>query len=156
MLPDGDLLKIDFPSWKPERIDDYPDALLLSLGNPEIAVYTKIGDTLWNFPIRMRQKNVIRFFVDEKSDKGVIITAPGKEVDFVSRFFAPHCRKLMKIRLRVPPFSIDSLSGVISWEKINDGSPIIEKRRRNLYCEKQKGERVIMGGECVFYMKGEN
>ena len=32
-----DRLDMDFPSWKPERTDVYPPALLASLGNPEIA-----------------------------------------------------------------------------------------------------------------------
>ena len=31
------MLEMDFPSWPPERITEYPDALLASLGNPEIA-----------------------------------------------------------------------------------------------------------------------
>ena len=30
----------------------------------------------------------------------------------------------------------------------------LSKRGGDIYCE-QKGERVIMGGQCVFYMKGE-
>ncbi|HQX96921.1 MAG TPA: PhzF family phenazine biosynthesis isomerase, partial [Chitinophagaceae bacterium] len=32
----GDLLNMDFPSWKPELITEYPSELLASLGNPEI------------------------------------------------------------------------------------------------------------------------
>ena len=30
----------------------------------------------------------------------------------------------------------------------------LSKRGGTIYCE-QKGERVIMAGNCVFYMKGE-
>ena len=30
----------------------------------------------------------------------------------------------------------------------------LSKRGGDVYCE-QKGERVIMGGKCVFYLKGE-
>ena len=31
------MLELDFPSWRPERVENYPAQLLASLGNPEIA-----------------------------------------------------------------------------------------------------------------------
>ena len=37
---------MDFPSWKPERINDYPKELIASLGNPEIAGVYKNRDCL--------------------------------------------------------------------------------------------------------------
>ena len=84
------LLEMDFPSWPPERIAEYPDALLASLGNPEIVGVYKNREYIVEL---MNEEAVINcnpdFSLMKKVDKMVIITSPGKEVDFVSRFFAP-------------------------------------------------------------------
>src|SRR4030095_2673760 len=37
---------MDFPSWKPEKIDDYSNDVISSLGNPEIVAVYKHRDTL--------------------------------------------------------------------------------------------------------------
>ena len=81
---------MDFPSWKPERINDYPKELIASLGNPEIAGVYKNRDCL----IELLDEETLKkiepdFTLMKKTGEKVIITAPGKEVDFVSRFFAP-------------------------------------------------------------------
>jgi predicted PhzF superfamily epimerase YddE/YHI9 len=83
----------------------------------------------------------------------VIITAPGKEVDFVSRFFAP-----------AAGVDEDSVTGSVHsqlipfWSyklgKTKMTAKQLSKRGGVIYCE-QKRDRVIMGGQCVFYMKGE-
>ena len=83
----------------------------------------------------------------------VIITAPGKEVDFVSRFFAPTAG------IDEDPVTGSSHSQLIPFwsEKLSKEKMTalqLSKRGGSLTCE-QKGERVIMGGQCVFYMKGE-
>jgi hypothetical protein len=43
-----DLLLMDFPSWKPEKIDDYPADLKNALGISEIVGVYKFRDLLWN------------------------------------------------------------------------------------------------------------
>jgi predicted PhzF superfamily epimerase YddE/YHI9 len=84
---------------------------------------------------------------------GVIVTAPGAEVDFVSRYFGPsfgipedpvtgsaHCtltpywaKRLGKAKLRARQLS---------------------KRGGQITCE-DKGERVALSGRCVLYLEGE-
>ena len=151
---DGDLLKMDFPSWKPERIETYPEELLHSLGNPEITGVYENREYIVELP---DQDALIKcdpdFSLMKKVDKMVIITAPGKEVDFVSRFFAPTAG------IDEDPVTGSAHSQLIPFWSYKLGKKImmakqLSKRGGDIYCE-QKGERVIMGGKCVFYMKGE-
>jgi predicted PhzF superfamily epimerase YddE/YHI9 len=147
-------LLMDFPSWPPERIDTYPPELLTSLGNPEIAgVYQHreyIVELMNEEAVRKCQPD---FSLMRKVNKMVIITAPGKEVDFVSRFFAPTSGVdedpvTGSAHSQLIPFWSEKLSKKVMQAKQ------LSLRGGNIYCE-QKGDRVIMGGECVFYMKGE-
>ncbi|MBK8606873.1 MAG: PhzF family phenazine biosynthesis protein [Chitinophagaceae bacterium] len=150
----GDLLNMDFPSWKPELITEYPSELLASLGNPEITGVYSNREYLVEL---MNEQEVRRctpdFSLMKKVDKMVIITAPGKEVDFVSRFFAPTAG------IDEDPVTGSAHSQLIPFWSNKLGKDIMQakqlsKRGGDIYCE-QKGERVIMGGQCVFYMKGE-
>jgi PhzF family phenazine biosynthesis protein len=149
-----DLYEMDFPSWKPERITEYPEELLASLGNPEIAGVYKNRDYL----VELNDEEALKriepdFTLMKKTGEKVIITAPGKEVDFVSRFFAPTAG------VDEDPVTGSAHSQLIPFwsyklgkDKMN--AKQLSKRGGEIYCE-QKGERVIMGGKCVFYMKGE-
>lgn len=148
------LLELDFPSWPPERISDYPDALLASLGNPEIAgVYLNR-----EYIVELMNEEAVRncrpdFSLMKQAGKMVIITAPGKEVDFVSRFFAPSAG------IDEDPVTGSAHSQLIPfWSgklgKTTLTAKQLSRRGGTLLCE-HRGERVMMGGSCVFYMKGE-
>lgn len=146
-------LEMDFPSWPPERIAEYPDALLASLGNPEITgVYNNR-----EYIVELMNEEAVKncnpdFSLMRKVDKMVIITAPGKEVDFVSRFFAPTSGidedpVTGSAHSQLVPFWSEKLGK----EKMQ--AKQLSQRGGDIYCE-QKGDRVIMGGQCIFYMKG--
>jgi PhzF family phenazine biosynthesis protein len=149
-----DGLEMDFPSWKPERIEDYPIELMASLGDPEIAGVYKKRD----FLVELLNEEAVKkcqpdFTLMKKTGEKVIITAPGKEVDFVSRFFAPTAG------VDEDPVTGSAHSQLIPFWSYKLGkdkmkAKQLSKRGGDIYCE-QKGERVIMGGQCVFYMKGE-
>lgn len=83
----------------------------------------------------------------------MIITAPGRKVDFVSRFFAPGAG------IDEDPVTGSAHSQLIPFwaEKLNKNNLHalqLSKRGGELWCE-QRGNRVIMKGKAVFYMKGE-
>jgi PhzF family phenazine biosynthesis protein len=148
------LLELDFPSWKPERVDRYPDTLLASLGNPEIAgVYQNR-----EYIIELMNEEAVKncrpdFTLMKKVDRMVIITAPGRQVDFVSRFFAPNAG------VDEDPVTGSAHSQLIPFwsEKLGKKRMTarqLSRRGGTVYCA-SKGDRVIMGGSCVFYMKGE-
>ncbi len=150
----GDMLLLDFPSWKPERIDEYPAELLKGLGDPEIAgVYQNR-----EYMVELMNEQAVQNCKPDQSllkklDKMVIITAPGDKVDFVSRFFAPTAGidedpVTGSAHSQLIPF----WNGKLGKEKMTARQ--LSQRGGSLYCE-QRGDRVIMGGGCVFYMKGE-
>lgn len=149
-----DILEMNFPSWNPDMVTDYPEELLSSLGNPEIAGIYKNRDYLVELLHEEAVKNCKPdFTLLKRTGEKVIITAPGKEVDFVSRFFAPAAGVdedpvTGSAHAQLIPF----WSYKLGKEKMR--AKQLSKRGGEIYCE-QKGERVIIGGNCVFYMKGE-
>jgi len=149
-----DGLLMDFPSWKPEMINEYPSGLKDALGVNEIVAVYKYRDLLVELN---REEDVANarpdFTALKKIGEKVIITAPGKTVDFVSRFFAPIAG------IDEDPVTGSAHSQLIPFWSEKLGKTILNakqlsQRGGDIYCE-QNGERVIMGGKCVFYMKGE-
>ena len=145
---------MDFPSWKPEKINDYPQVIIASLGNPEIVGVYKHRDCLVELMNEEAVKKVQPdFTLMKKTGEKIIITAPGKEVDFVSRFFAPTAG------VDEDPVTGSAHSQLIPFwsEKLGKQkmkAKQLSKRGGDIYCE-HNGDRVIMGGKCAFYMEGQ-
>ena len=147
-----DLLVMDFPS-QPGKPCAYPRLLVEGLGNEPVEVLSS-EDYLAVFE---NEDDVItlkpNFHVLSKLDqRGVIVTAKGKDVDFVSRFFAPryginedpvtgsaHCA--------LTPYWADKLN------KTKLSAKQVSKRTGYIECE-LKGDRVFLSGKAVEYMKG--
>jgi len=150
-----DLICLDFPSWMPERVTEYPDELIAGLN---ISTYTgvyKKRDYIVELETEQDVLNVRPdFTILNKIDViGVIVTAPGKHCDFVSRFFAPNCG------IPEDPVTGSSHSQLIPFwseklNKTNMHAKQLSARGGEIWCE-QKGDRVIMKGKAAFYMKGE-
>ena len=148
------LIFLDFPSWPPERLETWPEEITRSLGEPEIVGVYKNRDYI----IELANEDMVKkcspdFTLMKKTKDNLIITAPGKEVDFVSRFFAPY------LGIDEDPVTGSSHSQLIPFWSYKLGKDKmlarqLSKRGGELICE-QKGERVSMGGECKFYMKGQ-
>jgi PhzF family phenazine biosynthesis protein len=155
---DGDIILLDFPSWPPERIDEYPAELLPSLGNPEILGVYKHRDII----VELTNEAAVRkcqpdFTLMKKTGAKVIITSVSDALQasdtFVSRFFAP------SVGIDEDPVTGSAHSQLIPfWSnklgKTKMTARQLSRRGGTLYCE-LKGDRVIMGGKCVFYMQGE-
>ncbi|MGC4036724.1 MAG: PhzF family phenazine biosynthesis protein [Chitinophagaceae bacterium] len=150
----GDEFKMDFPSWKPEKINEYPADLQSALGVKEIVAVYKYRDLLVELNNEEEVKQVAPDFTALKRiGEKVIITAPGKTVDFVSRFFAPVAG------IDEDPVTGSAHSQLIPFWSEKLGKKIMQAKQLSarggdIYCE-QKDSRVIMGGKCKFYMKGE-
>ena len=86
----GDLLTLDFPASEPVQ-SKITDELLYGLGKTPQAAY-KTRDMLAIFETEEDILNINpNFEALKKLDQlGVIVSAPGKNSDFVSRFFAPN------------------------------------------------------------------
>ena len=148
------LICLDFPSWKPERLDIYPSELSAMIGHAEIVGVYKYRDMLVELVNEEAVKNCDPdFSLMKKHVDKMIITAPGKKVDFVSRFFAPGAG------IDEDPVTGSAHSQLIPFwsEKLgkNEMHALqLSKRGGELWCE-QRGDRVLMKGKGVFYMKGE-
>jgi PhzF family phenazine biosynthesis protein len=149
------LITMDFPSWKPERLDIYPDELQNILGNIEIVGVYKYRDVLVELLNEEAVKNCQPdFSLMKKYIDKMIITAPGNQVDFVSRFFAPGAG------VDEDPVTGSAHSQLIPFwsEKLNKKSLHalqLSKRGGEIWCQQLNADRVTMAGNSIFYMKAE-
>ncbi|CAF3719616.1 unnamed protein product [Rotaria sp. Silwood1] len=150
------LYTLDFPA-RPAAKVDLPDGLLSALcsnvtpievykARDHMLVYEKEADVKQLSPDFMALVKIDSVF-------GVIATAPGDEVDFVSRFFAPSAG--------VPedPVTGSAHCSLIPYwgERLGKNqlhAYQISARKGELWCENQ-GDRVLMSGKAVTYLKGE-
>jgi predicted PhzF superfamily epimerase YddE/YHI9 len=150
---DGDRFVLDFPA-RPGLACVIPDHLPAALGRKPVAVL-KARDYLTVFD---SEDEVASLAPDigalQRIDAhAFIVTAPGRAVDFVSRFFAP--------RVGVPE---DPVTGsahctlIPYWAQRLGKQKLhalqLSKRGGELFCE-HRGERVGIGGRARPYLRGE-
>ncbi len=149
----GERLALDFPARPAEK-------------RPST---TEVAEALGAAPLELHQaKAMMAVFATKEDIKalrprmdliaqqpgyGFIVTAPGRDCDFVSRFFAPQSG--------VPE---DPVTGSSHCTLIPYWSAQLKKktlfarqlstRGGELWCE-DRGDRVIIAGECALYLKGE-
>lgn len=151
---DGDLLSMNFPSRAPVATTGN-EQLYKALGIKPLEVW-KSRDLLILLNNEEEVAELQPDFLQLAAIPdcfAVIVTAPGKDVDFVSRFFAPgagipedpvtgsaHCTLI--------PFWAERLG------KKQMQARQLSSRVGKLSCE-DHGERVVMGGTAVLFMVGE-
>ncbi len=148
------LLVLDFPSdvYSEAKI---PDILIKGLGTNPLECYKGKSDFLLIFedPADIENINPDFGLLSEIDCRGIIVSAPGKDVDFVSRFFAPMCG------INEDPVTGSAHTTLIPyWAKKLNKSKLtakqLSRRRGVLYCE-YCGERVKIGGKSILYLRGE-
>jgi PhzF family phenazine biosynthesis protein len=92
-------------------------------------------------------------FMAKIPSRGVMVTAPGKEVDFVSRFFAPQSG------IPEDPVTGSAHTTLIPyWSKRLGKTKMVarqlSKRGGTIYCELCEN-RVKIGGKAIHYLTGE-
>lgn len=149
-----DLLQMDFPAWKPKPINDAPAGIAEILGIKNVMGTYRYRDLLIEVASEEEVINASPDFTALKKIKEmVILTSAGKEVDFVSRFFAPTAG------IDEDPVTGSAHSQLIPFwsEKLNRQKMIakqLSKREGELWCE-DLGKRVLISGKCAFYFRGE-
>jgi PhzF family phenazine biosynthesis protein len=145
---------LDFPSRIPEACLT-PDLLFKSLGITTAVEVLRSRDYFVVLPDEDSVKNAEPDFITMKKldTIGVIITAKGKTADVVSRCFYPG--------LGIPedPVTGSAHCNIVPYwsQKLNKTKLVcrqLSARRGELHCE-LRGDRVMMAGNCVLYMKGE-
>jgi predicted PhzF superfamily epimerase YddE/YHI9 len=150
---EDDLLVLDFPARVPVpaplpdgfvgAIGHEPSAFLKSIKN--LAVFDDAATVLGMEPDFS--------YVADLDGDGLIITAPGNDCDFVSRYFAPHAGinedpVTGSAHCTAVPYWADRLG------KNELHARQVSERGGELFCE-LSGDRVRMAGKAVLYMKGE-
>jgi predicted PhzF superfamily epimerase YddE/YHI9 len=149
---EGDLLAMDFPSRPAVRCDP-PPGLAEALGRSPAEVW-KARDVMAVFDSEHVVRGLSPSFdrIRALGVFGVIATAPGSDVDFVSRFFAP----LMGIP-EDPVTGSAHCTLVPYWAKRLGKSRLaarqVSARGGDLLCE-DRGERVSMAGRAIQYLEG--
>ena len=150
-----DLIIMDFPSWKPERFDDYSaETLSAILGGAEIVGVYKNRDYLVELLSEDAVKNCTPdFSLMKKHFDKMIITAPGKSVDFVSRFFAP------AYGIPEDPVTGSSHTTLTPYWANRLGKNELTARQLSprggyLRCA-LKDSRAMISGQATMYMKGK-
>jgi PhzF family phenazine biosynthesis protein len=147
----GDDLSMDFPARPPERCE-VPE-LAAALGATPAEVW-KSRDVMAVFPAEADVRAIAPSFdrIRALGVFGVIVTAPGRDVDFVSRFFAP----LMGVP-EDPVTGSAHCTLVPYWANRLGRSRLrarqISLRGGELACE-HRGERVTIAGRAVQYLAG--
>ena len=150
---DGDRLSMDFPARAPTPAP-VSEVLSDALGQAPSEVYLS--------------RDILAVYDDEESVRslspdqaklatldeglGVIVTAKGDTVDFVSRFFAP------KAGVAEDPVTGSAHCTLVPFwaERLGRSQLVahqVSARGGELHCE-LRGDRVIMSGQCVLFLTG--
>jgi len=149
-----DLYTLNFPSRVPQSCE-VPAGLIEALGGKKPVAVLRSRDY---FIVYETEADVLALkpnfaALSRIESLGFVVTAPGDNSDFVSRFFAPsagidedpvtgsaHCNLIPYWAERLGKFKLHAYQ--------------VSTRRGELWCE-NKGDRVLMSGKAVTYLKGE-
>jgi PhzF family phenazine biosynthesis protein len=151
---DGEVITLDFPAWStgPCKAEA---ALVHGLGWMPGEVRRNAEDVL---AVLSSEADVLGLKPDTAQlaaleTRGIIVTAPGSDCDFVSRFFAP------RLGLIEDPVTGSAHSTLIPYwsERLGKTKMFarqLSRRGGELFCE-ARGERVSIGGHAVLYSRGQ-
>lgn len=148
----GGRFELDFPA-QPGSPCDIPPDMIAGLGKTPVEAY-EAEDYLAVFS---SEEEILALKPDMAALKridhrGIMVTAPGKDSDFVSRFFAP------KIGIDEDPVTGSSHCTLIPYWSRRLGkrelyARQISRRGGELFCT-DRGERVSIAGCAVKYLEG--
>lgn len=148
------LLQLNFPADF-VRLEPANDALNAALGIQATETYKGRTDYLLLFDSEEQIRNLKPDFqlLYQTDARGIICTAKGNEVDFVSRFFAP------KVGVNEDPVTGSAHTSLIPfWAGRLNKSELralqLSERRGELWCT-LSGDRVLIAGKAVTYLRGE-
>ncbi len=149
----GNQIELNFPSRMPATVQA-PEALLKGFNLPPAAVL-KSRDFFLVYASEEELRQLVpdfHYLNQLKDTVGIIVTAKGDEVDFVSRFFVPNSV------IGEDPVTGSAHSSLIPYWSAQLNKTVLSARQVSarggtLDCE-LLGERVSMAGHAVLYRKG--
>jgi predicted PhzF superfamily epimerase YddE/YHI9 len=148
-----DLLRMDFPA-RPARPVEVSDALVAALGaRPREALLARDLLAVFDTEAEIRAMRPDMKRIAALDAFAVMISAPGDEVDFVSRFFAPNAG------IPEDPVTGSAHCTLTPYWSGRLGKPALSARQLSarggeLWCE-MSGDRVTIAGATVEYLRGE-
>lgn len=150
---EGALLVLDFPAHVPQAAP-VPDGLVEAMGREPGEVFRAGDDFLLVYATEADVRGLAPDFarLGEVEARGVIATAPGGDVDFVSRFFGPRVGVLEdpvtgSAHTRLTPY----WSKRLGKDELNARQ--VSRRGGSLRC-RMAGDRVEIAGQAVLYLTG--
>lgn len=149
-----DLFELDFPSRMPQPHPHHELALIEGI-NIQPQEVLKSRDFVLVYKNEAEVKKFIPDYewLNKLDTLGIIVTAPGNDSDFVSRFFVPN-----SVIGEDPVTGSAHATLIPYWSKVLNKKTLfakqVSRRGGQLWCE-DKGERVAIAGKAVLYMKGE-
>lgn len=150
---DGELLSMDFPARPPEPAPASPQ-LAEALGSTPREVWTSRDlMALFDSEEEVRALNPDMGRLARLDAFAVIATAPGRDCDFVSRFFAP------RAGIAEDPVTGSAHCTLVPYWSRRLGKQRlfarqVSARGGELWCEDQ-ADRVIIKGQAVLFLRGE-
>ena len=151
---DGALLTLDFPTDKFERVE-LSQQLIACFSSQPLEAYRGKTDYMLVFNNEDEIKKLVPDIpaISRLKARGIIVTAAGKEVDFVSRFFAPQSG------IDEDPVTGSAHTTLIPyWAQKTGKSELVaiqlSARKGFLKCA-YHGDRVKISGQAKTYLQGE-
>jgi len=148
-------LTLDFPADSIQEVKKIPELIKLDAQHVVQEMYKGKTDLMF---VLNKQQEIEEYLpnialIRQLNYRGLIITAPGESADFVSRFFGP------KTGINEDPVTGSAHTTLTPFwanrlKKNKLTAAQLSKRGGNLTCE-LKGNRVLIGGTCLTYFKGE-
>lgn len=146
---------LDFPANPPESITEIPEGLFEGLKIKNAPVFKTSFDYMVLMPDQRSIENLQPDFASlaKVKARGVVTTARGHDVDFVSRCFYPQSG------INEDPVTGSAHTIMVPYWAKELGKTILSaaqlsKRKGFLECE-LKENRVLMSGQAITYLKGE-
>jgi PhzF family phenazine biosynthesis protein len=149
---DGDLFSLDFPARAPAECAVHPQLVSALGGKPEAILGARDYLVVCGSEDEVRALQPNMEALTQIDRFAVIVTAPGKDVDFVSRFFAP-----AKGVPEDPVTGSAHCTLIPYWSKRLGKKKLhahqVSARGGELWCE-DRGDRVTISGRAVRFLEG--
>jgi PhzF family phenazine biosynthesis protein len=149
---DGDSFVLDFPARQPEPVASAPDMTAALGRQPKEVLATRQWLAVFDREEEVRDLKPNNAAIVALGKDGIIATAPGKDRDYVCRFFAPHAGIPED-----PATGMAQCTLIPYWARRLGRTKLtgrqISARVGEFRCE-LAGERVKIAGSAVCYLKG--
>jgi len=150
----GNQLTLDFPVDILEEMV-VPEIIVTALHRPPLKAFRGKTDFMFIYASQSEIESMQPDFglLAQVGGRGIIVTAMGNEVNFVSRFFAP------QTGINEDPVTGSAHTSLTPyWARVLGKNKLsaqqLSARGGSLVCE-LVGDRVLISGEAVSYMEGE-